>query len=99
MSLPAVIAACFIGVGVLVALYAERRMPLPSLGELRANIWAADRYFASLEGKKDSVFQRLRAWLDGAGLRRLHVLEFLGLTAAAATIAGLISSVRPVGLP
>ncbi|MDP2954432.1 MAG: hypothetical protein Q8O76_14105, partial [Chloroflexota bacterium] len=98
MSLPAVIAASFVGIGVLVALYAERRVPLPSLAELRANIWAADRYFASVEGKKGSLFHRLRSWLDIAGLRRLHVLEFLGLTASGAIMSFLLALLSFGGL-
>lgn len=93
MSLQAVIASSFVGIGVLVALYAERRVALPSLAELRANIWAADSHLASLEAKKDGLLNRLRAWLDKAGLQRLHVLEFLGLTAAAALTSFLVTLV------
>jgi len=91
MSLQATMAAAFVGIGVLVALYAERRVPLPSLAELRANIWEADGYLASLEARKDSLLYRLRVWLDRAGLGRLHVMEFLGLSIAAATVSFLVA--------
>lgn len=91
MNLQAVVVASFVGIGVLVALYAEKRVALPSLAELRANIWAADSHLASLEARKDGILNRLRTWLDQAGLRRLHVLEFLALTVAAAIISFLVA--------
>lgn len=55
IGLQAVVAASFVAIGVLVAVYAQTRTPLASLPELRANIWEADGYFASLEAKKDSL--------------------------------------------
>ena len=84
MSLQTIMAASSVGIGVFVALNAERRVAKLNPAVTLTNIWAADGYFASLEARKDGALYRLRAWLDQAGLCRLHVLEFLGPDASAA---------------
>ncbi len=53
ISLQAVIAASFVGKGCW--RLSTPRGVLPSLAEMRANIWEAACYFASLEAKKDRL--------------------------------------------
>ncbi len=76
ISLMAFVVACLVGVGVLMVFYGSRRIQMPTPGQLRTSLRDADQVLALQFPSEESLFKRLRRWLNRGGLHDVAVGEY-----------------------